>query len=1224
MWLTNTTEKNVRSSDFRFKNKIRHRLVLSSLFVSGVFLSVSTDAAIPLVCADQTERDQMNINEIRTGGGSTGSLQFAEIKILKDQVELTQTSTATNPPIYELCVINKTDKTPECQQLGTGLGVWNNSGFFDNNGPDANNPTTFNENTWIVYDFGNIDPLEAELVIKNIATQEVLDYLCYANKGACTGTGMYWDVPVDCANLLTSDPKQKTFSRSPDGDGGWSNNSDPSTTGSGNEGEITNADICTDLANEQFVALYAENQLIFKGDYWIEVTDSDGTDSFNSGSAKIYNGPAAIDSDAFYQGGLYSVPALLPVNFPIFTGPDVAISAIWTNGDYGQVTIEPGTVATGGSYRARQVTVRDSLTSSPSLDLGSGDYFIDNLDVWPDAELIIRDPNTHIFIHTDAKIATGSQLTPNSNDPGDLTLNLYPGANLTFGDNVTFTGNIVAMGSTSSITIGKNFSLTGSIISEGNITINGDIAINYNTQTIASQEKIFDCTPATAAYFRITTASNGLTCSAQPVNISAYRLDDTLATDYVGTVIINNKSLTATDTGDWLDSAGTELPGNGTQDDGTTSLNFSLADAGSIDLLLSNTHSGNFNIDVLDTVIAITESSTFDPDTSYTDAGFLWQDTTGTPIPSVTTPFFTAGFPENIQIRAVTTDPATGVCTDLFSSGTDVMLEIGSQCNDPLTCAAGQRVVASNNGLNFTIANPENQILGQNYSSQLIQFGANSTASLALNSPDVGQIRFTARHSLLNAGGIATGAQIIGDSIMVVKPDHLSITAITDSSGNPNPGTTTAVGGTNVFAKAGEVFHLKVEGRSSTGAITPSFGRETVTPQPDINGSTYYPATGHTGTLTRSGSWVPAADPGTVEFDLITNGLTYSEVGALTTSASLNNYLGAGSVTGTDSSVIGRFKPDRFDIVLNTPAIDSNIAACGFVYRGQDLSFDTVPSYEITALNTLGIVTKNYDQEFFTLPATLNIAGLEVTNAGVPWIPEMNWTGQWLQNPGYDGLVSFQIDNLNLSKNEIPTTTEAVVTNPTVRIGLLDMPVTGLSLIHDADNTCYEPSGICQNYTSDLVVNGIQWLYGRAALTNVYGSEIRNLDMPVTLQYWDGSFWRTQILDTACTSLLSTDFTLGSWSTETGTPTTSISSWTGISLGSGVLTLGAPGAGNTGTIPVTLSVPSWLKYHWDDDYLNVAFCAVDSDLCLDNPTASAKFGIYEGRHPILFRFQVFK
>jgi len=1223
MTLLTTSSNNLNTRAFALDIGQKKLLVIMSLLVATSLFSASAVAnkhaspLVPLSCAAQSERDQMNINEIGTNGVA-GPIRFVELKVLEDQVDILG---------YEICKSDKGD-IPQCVALGDGNGTWNNSGFLDNNGPDSNAPTTFNQNTWIAYDMGNIDSNEAEVVIKNSATQEVLDYICFSKLDNCGTTEMYWDVPIECGNLLVSDPNAKTFSRTPDGDGGWSNLTDPPTTGGSNEGPITNEDICTDIATETFVTLYAENRLIFNNDFSIHVTDSDGLDTFSSGSAKTYTGPASIDSDAFYQGGLYSLPAPSPTSFPIFSGTldtNTSVISTWAAGDWNQVTAYPGTDTEGGTYRTNQLIISDLLGVSPSIDLTSGNYFIDDLDVLADAGIAITDPNTNIFINTSADIADGSQLIPTSADPGDFTLILYPGANLIIGDNVSFTGNIVAMGSTSSITVGNNFNLTGSIISEGDITVNGNIAINYTAQVIKSQEVLFGCGPvATAAYFKVTTASNGLTCSPQPVNISAYRLDDTLATDYIGTVTIDNRSLSLTNAGDWLDSTGLLLAGNGTVDDGSSTLDFTLTDTGSIDLLLSNTQAGDFNIDVLDSVLSITESTSFDPNTTFADAGFQWQDPTGIEIPSVTVPFLVAGSPTDIQVRAVTTDPTTGVCTDLFATGTDVTLDIGSQCLDPLTCAIGQRISASNNGNNFELANPQNLILGQSTTNQTVRFNTNSTAAITLDSPDVGQMELFASHLLQDAAGNPTGNEITGSAVMTIKPDHLTITDITDSSGNASPGSTTAVGGTPVFAKAGEIFQLKVEGRSSTGAITPSFGRETTTPQPDINGSVYYPATGNTGTLTRSGNWVPAAASGTLEFDLITNGLTYSEVGALTAQARLTDYLTSGSVTGIDSAIIGRFKPDRFDIIVNTPVIDSNISACGFAYRGQTQGFDTAPVYQITALNTLGVITQNYDNEFFTLPGTLNVSGLDITDSGLPWTPPMLWTGQWLQIPGYDGRVNMQIDSFNLTKNEIPSATEGVISNPTVRISLLDSVTTDSSMIHDADGTCYEPAGTCQDYTSDLVFSGIQWLYGRATLTNVYGAEIRDLDIPVTIQRWDGSFWQTQVLETGCTSFLTADFALGSWSIETGIPTTSITNWTGLSLGEGAITLAAPGDGNTGTIPVTLTVPSWLQYHWDDNYLTDPLCTTNTDVCLDNPTASAKFGIYEGRRPILFRFQVFR
>lgn len=1011
-----------------------------------------------------------------------------------------------------------------------------------------------------------------------------------------------------------------------DGSGGWENSDDTPTVGESNEGEIPALEICTDLANDEFVSLYAENTLNFTGDYQIEVQNQATSFVYSSGLARTFTTPTSLDTNANIQGGVYEFPSLSPATFPSWISSATFYGGNWNSGDYVQAIIMSSATALGGTYHVTQLILQPSQT----LYLNQGDYYITQLILQTNSRIIALEDGVNIYIDTTMNLGLNSSIQSASGNPQDIRITQYPVSNFTAQSNSQITGNIITYGDTSNAFLESGFSLHGSLISEGNIEITGDITIIHDSDVVASQELLFGCsTPpvSNAAYFKITTTSSALTCAPQPVTISAHAADDSQVADYTGTISLQSRSLASTNTGDWLDSSQVVLPGNGTTDDGWTSVDFTLADGGSRTLFLSETHKVTVNLDILDSVLSISESPASDSNITFSEVGFQWLDATNAPLPSPAVPYLTAGTSQDVIIRAVTTDPATGQCTNLFADTTDVSLSIGSLCLDPASCYAGQRISATNNGNTFDLANPENLIAGQPITTQLMRFSSNSTTSLELTSPDVGEMQLDVTYDLLDAGGTTTGETISGSVTIVSRPDHLSISGIQDTSGNINPATQTAAGGTANFVPAGELFHLQVEGKSSTDVITPSFGRESTLPQPVLTPTLVAPLAGSTGSMAQTGSWIASTTDGALTFANSLSGVSYSEVGAINATAELSDYMGPGIVTGVSSEVIGRFTPARFDVTINAPILSAAQASCGFVYRGQDLLFNTAPLFTITALNTAGVITTNYDQEFFTLPSSLNMAGVQLSDSGTAWVPSMTWSGQWVQGAGYDGIVGLQIDSLNLSRSSIPTLDEAALLNPAVQVSLFDSPLSGSSLIHDADGICYSPSSVCSDYTTNLVFSGIQWLYGRTTLTNNYGAETRDLSMPVNIEYWDGSYWQPQLSD-SCTNFLSTDFSLGTWVVETADPLTftpiTISSWSGLLTGAGQIILSAPGAGNTGTLPVTLNVPTYLQFHWDDDYLTVPACVIDSDLCLDNPTATAKFGIYEGRAPVLYRYQLFR
>jgi len=57
------------------------------------------------------------------------------------------------------------------------------------------------------------------------------------------------------------------------------------------------------------------------------------------------------------------------------------------------------------------------------------------------------------------------------------------------------------------------------------------------------------------------------------------------------------------------------------------------------------------------------------------------------------------------------------------------------------------------------------------------------------------------------------------------------------------------------------------------------------------------------------------------------------------------------------------------------------------------------------------------------------------------------------------------------------------------------------------------------------------------------------------------------------------------------------------------LTLSAPGNGNDGSLLMTLTVPDWMMYDYDGDGTK------------EDATATATFGIFEGRQPVIIQRQ---
>jgi hypothetical protein len=59
------------------------------------------------------------------------------------------------------------------------------------------------------------------------------------------------------------------------------------------------------------------------------------------------------------------------------------------------------------------------------------------------------------------------------------------------------------------------------------------------------------------------------------------------------------------------------------------------------------------------------------------------------------------------------------------------------------------------------------------------------------------------------------------------------------------------------------------------------------------------------------------------------------------------------------------------------------------------------------------------------------------------------------------------------------------------------------------------------------------------------------------------------------------------------------------------ITLSAPGNTNAGSVLLTLPTPAWMLYDFDGDTV------------IDNASATATFGIFEGRKPVIIKRQQF-
>ncbi|WDE03160.1 hypothetical protein SG34_017275 [Thalassomonas viridans] len=358
------------------------------------------------------------------------------------------------------------------------------------------------------------------------------------------------------------------------------------------------------------------------------------------------------------------------------------------------------------------------------------------------------------------------------------------------------------------------------------------------------------------------------------------------------------------------------------------------------------------------------------------------------------------------------------------------------------------------------------------------------------------------------------------------------------------------------------------------------------------------------------------------------DGASYSEVGLINLDVQDSSY-GSSSATVSGSDInIGRFIPDHFTLVDNNAEVAGwcGIGASKFTYMDQaQLQVD----YLLEARNKAGEVTKNYfdhadpDQDY--------------ARAAVALVAENNNSGDGETFP--DRLTAFSsswIEGSYRPANAIAAFSRlgSHADGPfeLLQFGLTLADKDGVLLEEPFDMLATE-SGACTQDEDPLTdCNAIQLsgsaklLYGRWYIENNFGPETENLPLVMSVQYWNGSNFVTN-LDDSCTTY--DGETVNNYLFDNTGLNPALAGAPGIEAASGSgtfvngsnrllpLMISAPGAGNVGNIYYSYGggnniTPAWLKYDWDnqDGQLDGPFD--------DNPKALVSFGQYHGNDRVLY------
>lgn len=481
-----------------------------------------------------------------------------------------------------------------------------------------------------------------------------------------------------------------------------------------------------------------------------------------------------------------------------------------------------------------------------------------------------------------------------------------------------------------------------------------------------------------------------------------------------------------------------------------------------------------------------------------------------------------------------------------------------------------------------------------------------------------------------------------------IRPD--AITGFSASHNNrTTAGTATSINSTAFGAlvhNAGRPFSFRANAVNGAGspAITTNYtGAPLATVTACGPGVGFEACTATQGALTVTTTFAAGA--------LSTDTAQYSEVGSFGLQLIDDDFASVDASDGSTlgerriaSSVInvGRFVPDNFAVAFNVPVFAP--ACTGFTYQGQSFNYSTAPVITLTAREAGGATTALYAGTWWRLTAstltpatqasryaaasgTLNLGNLPAVTAD----PVVRYNGDALPSPPAAGTGTLTFSSgtgLSFTRNNATPASE------------LDAEIALSVNIIDADNVTYASNpaafgaasagnGILFSDGNVLTTNDKRVRYGRLRMGGASGSQLLAMRIPVEAQYWNGSVFVTNLLD-SCTTLSSTNVGLGNFggALNSGETTASIVN-SPLQSGRSAIQLSAPGAANAGSVDVTLNLGSGANADacaafapaaaaGNLAHLRGLWCNPPNTYTKD-PSVRARFGINRGSDQSIYR-----
>ncbi|WP_250656586.1 LamG domain-containing protein [Alkalimarinus coralli] len=892
-----------------------------------------------------------------------------------------------------------------------------------------------------------------------------------------------------------------------------------------------------------------------------------------------------------------AVPELDPGSFPSFTssqglnvgwGETKVLGDVGDTDTYNNVSVSGNGVLNVSSTYTEYYINNLSLMFGSVLNLAPGDYWVNSLSISSSATITVVGTGTaRLFVNNTLSVGSATLINSPSltNEGSPEKLFIFGYGNVTLNSTSTTSAIVYAQGD---MTLRSESYLYGAATAD-DITLDFDSQVTYDADAVSLIDLGSICGGGSGGCslgsFLVSQPEYGLACpnARAVVNIKALCAGSTTTKDdYSG--VINLTSDESTQSEFYLATSG-GAPVN--------SVTLDSSHNGEVDVYLFHKNENHdLKVTAEDTTLAV--SSTAIDGTDFRTSGFE--------VDRASDFDFACGATQSLTVTATGQDTAGGAaCNTLTGFNGTKTLKAWADVNiDPATPGI------KNTGL------PERILLNGQSVAETKPATHNVTAD------------FNAGVATLSVGYMDVGEVIDVSFVHDEAPYDGSVPEISDPS---DPGlkgstgsfvvypkevqvsTTSSCSGTlkdcPLFAKADEEFAVTGKAVCDNGTDVAKSYIGTVS----LTHAVSAPLSGSNGTLTNNTLTFAKNDKGVVT----ESNKKISEVGVFKITSEPEDYFGKDVISLFVSTNIGRFYPDRFDVsAINNGSFSKSCDS--YSYVGQPFGYSDAPSMLLTAKSVDGAVTENYTHsDFMKLIATdvergfplsdnLTNGADGVTLMAVSTVPV---TGS-LSVTANAGVMSYRFDS-----NDKYTYTQN--SNATIAPFISDLSIT-TTKIEDKEGVKASSLPIFKPVGADI-------RYGRWVMENVFGPENMSLSMPGYLQYLTSTGYALNT-DDKCSAILTADISSGPSGNSSPGEIKDITVKSGStdfsydqnldggpSTGEGSFSFTAPGAGNDGTVEISLdlSSQSWLRHDWDGDG------AVE-----DHPPVTATFGRYRGHDRIIY------